>query len=232
MTRFLMAALLFVSACNTELYDTAPGDGFFTGSLLVMWVDAGSGDEGDGRFVYVPDTRGGKGLTFHRGGAAGDVTTITPGLMYTDGGSIPRLLQPFNGLNPWGYAPAYMAHDWLFVARKCLNDDIRTPEYKALESLEFDDSVRIMAEAVKALESARRVSDADIDKQAITLAVSSSISQRRWNETGACETNKVTPEHVKQIQARLNIGIRSKIASVMVDGERVAPADIVGQISF
>ena len=89
-----------------------------------------------------------------------------------------------------------------------------------------------MAEAVKALESARRVSDADIDKQAITLAVSSSISQRRWNETGACETNKVTPEHVKQIQARLNIGIRSKIASVMGDGERVAPADIVGQISF
>jgi len=39
---------------------------------------------------------------------------IEPGMMFTDGGSIPRALWVFKDLSPWAYAPAFLIHDWLF----------------------------------------------------------------------------------------------------------------------
>ena len=41
---------------------------------------------------------------------------ITPRHMFTDGGSIPRFAQAHSSLSPWGYAPAYLIHDWEFDA--------------------------------------------------------------------------------------------------------------------
>nr|WP_249779640.1 DUF1353 domain-containing protein [Bradyrhizobium sediminis] len=40
--------------------------------------------------------------------------------MYTDGGSIPRIAQIFNGLSPWGFGPAYIVHDWIFLRSQLL----------------------------------------------------------------------------------------------------------------
>ena len=82
-------------------------------------------DAGSGRFVYVPSP--GRPLTFHRRSHDATVRTIVPEMMYTDGGSIPRQAQLFRGFSPWGFAPAYMVHDWIFVARHCLTDGTPTP---------------------------------------------------------------------------------------------------------
>jgi len=93
--------------------------GHFKGSLVVVWVGEGGGP-GDGRFLYVPDPD--DPLTFKRNDPKAPGAVIRPGIMYTDGGSIPKIAQAFRGFSPWGYAPAYMIHDWLFVARHCLKD--------------------------------------------------------------------------------------------------------------
>jgi hypothetical protein len=45
--------------------------------------------------------------------------TIEPRRMFTDGGSIPRVLWPIRSLSPWGYAPAFLVHDWEFDRHHC-----------------------------------------------------------------------------------------------------------------
>jgi hypothetical protein len=44
---------------------------------------------------------------------------IEPRRMFTDGGSIPRVLWPIRSLSPWGYAPAFLVHDWEFDRHHC-----------------------------------------------------------------------------------------------------------------
>jgi hypothetical protein len=80
-----------------------------TGVLLVQWND-------ERRFIYVGDPT--KPLQFH----GSDGRQINPGRMYTDGGSIPRVFWAFPGFSPWGYAPAYVVHDWLFHQHRCHSD--------------------------------------------------------------------------------------------------------------
>lgn len=165
--------------CASVDFDAAPA-GAFKGELLVMWVGEGSGSEGDGRFVFVPHPD--DPLTFTRS----DDRVIRPGMMYTDGGSIPRAAQAFNGLSPWGYAPAYMIHDWLFHARHCLNDGAATPDQSGLADLSFEESARILAEAIQTLVKARKVERRDVAAGAISWAVASPVARSRWGVKGAC----------------------------------------------
>ena len=230
-----LLAFLVLTACGSQIYDAArPGE--FRGSLLVMWVGPGDPGSGDGRFVYVPDPTSGQALTFERGvgttGTAANIRTIAPDWMYTDGGSVPRAFQPFRGLNPWGYAPAYMVHDWLFAARKCLRDPsvTPTPEERKVAGVTFRETYEIMAEAIKTLERVHQVSGSDVQPSAITWAVSTGISRRIWEQRNACE--RLTPEHERQVQARLGIGPRSARGSVMVDRKRTIPARVVAQFDF
>jgi hypothetical protein len=114
-----MAALgLALSGCATVDYLHTPA-GQFKGTAFVMWAGEGNGS-GDGNFLFVPDPR--DPLIFTRADPQSLGGVIQPGLMYTDGGSIPKIAQVFNGFSPWGYAPGYMIHDWLFVGRHCLVD--------------------------------------------------------------------------------------------------------------
>lgn len=109
-----MAALgLALSGCATVDYLHTPA-GQFKGTVFVMWVGEGNGS-GDGNFLFVPDPR--DPLIFTRADPQSLGGVIQPGLMYTDGGSIPKIAQVFNGFSPWGYAPGYMIQDWLFVGR-------------------------------------------------------------------------------------------------------------------
>jgi hypothetical protein len=87
-----------------------------------MWVGAWSPSSGDGQFVFVPNPN--DPLKMSRIDQDGNVVgePIQPGMMYTDGGSIPRIATVFKGFSPWGYAPAYMIHDWLFIAKHCVTD--------------------------------------------------------------------------------------------------------------
>ncbi len=67
---------------------------------------------------------------------------IRPGLMYTDGGSIPKIAQVFKGLSPWGYAPAYMIYDWVFTARHCIVDGETNARFDQVHDVTFKDFAR------------------------------------------------------------------------------------------
>jgi hypothetical protein len=104
--------------------------GELRGKLLVQWYDY---DE----FIFVPDQK--DPLTFVRY----NKEQITPEKMYTDGGSIPRPLWGMRRYSPWGYAPAFIVHDWLFVMHKC-----KLPGYEAYD---LDKTAWIMSEVIKTL---------------------------------------------------------------------------------
>ena len=138
-----LACLATLASCGHVDYENAPA-GKFSGSLFVMWIDDG-GALGDGTFVYVPHPDQPQKFTRT---AQGSVRTIKPQMMYTDGGSIPRIAQVFQGFNPWGYAPAYIVHDWLFVARQCNTDGLANTAEEKVANVTFQESAEIIAEAI------------------------------------------------------------------------------------
>ena len=104
MKMIVLVFALFVSACSSTYLAVRPGQ--FSGKLDVRWIE-------NDRFLFLSRTE--EPFVFKRP----DGQIIRPGPMYTDGGSIPRLLWGIKGYSPWGYAPAYIVHDWLFEAKHC-----------------------------------------------------------------------------------------------------------------
>ena len=102
---FSVLMLLCATGCASTLYSRTPvGD--FTGKLTVEWV-------APNEFIYRPDAQ--NPLRFK----PKDGPEIRPELMYTDGGSIPRLFWSAPGFGPWDFGPAYIIHDWLFEQHHC-----------------------------------------------------------------------------------------------------------------
>lgn len=236
LTRALLAVLLLTS-CGKLDYDRLPDDGEFQGSLLVMWVGENTTNAGSGRFVFVPAP--GDELRFVRGAAAaGDtVTEIRPGMMYTDGGSIPRQVQFFKGFSPWGYAPAYMVHDWLFVARRCWQEDGASEEEKAIAQLDFIETAEIIGEAIKALIKDGTVQQNDVAPGVISRTVAGPISERLWEKPAPCRDDRVSAAHREQVAAALE----PQVAAIILGdptGRRVTlprgkpPARLVRTITF
>src|SRR5207245_1298266 len=71
---------------------------------------------------------------------------IVPVEIFTDGGSIPRVLWGIPGLSPWGLGPAYVVHDYVFVVHRCNWD---APDH--VKQITFEQSAEILAELGKAL---------------------------------------------------------------------------------
>ena len=94
----------------------------------------------------VPNTN--DPLTFTWTDGKGRERSIRPQMMYTDGGSIPQIGQVSTASAPG--APAYMVHDWLYVARHCNLD--QTPDWSeaTVADIAFDDSAVILAASIKA----------------------------------------------------------------------------------
>jgi len=111
-----------------DIKATAPS---LSGNLLVQWND-------ERRFIYVGDDA--QPLLFK----GSDGRQIKPGRMYTDGGSIPRVFWAFPGFSPWGYAPAYVIHDWLFHQHRCHNDSAPNDYAMAQANLVLDDLIEIL----------------------------------------------------------------------------------------
>ena len=107
-----------------------------------------------------------------------DKRTIRPERMYTDGGSIPRMLWGVPGFSPWGYAPAYIMHDWVFEAHHCGLD-----EYK---SVTFDDSARYLGEAVKALMESGIAPKDEATALLIYEGVRTPLARSVWDRPNAC----------------------------------------------
>src|SRR4051794_8776624 len=92
----LCGLALFLSGC-ASLPPVGYAPGQFSGEVIVMWIGEGDGSSGDGRFLFVPNPR--RPLVFKRA-AGGPGAQVKPRMMYTDGGSIPRIAQVFRGLSP------------------------------------------------------------------------------------------------------------------------------------
>jgi len=158
-----MIILITLSSCASESYRDTPS-GNFSGALDVRWIR-------NDYFVFIPDEK--EPLTFTRK----DGTTITPKKMYTDGGSIPRFLWGVKGLSPWGYAPAYIVHDWLFEAQHC--------GYEPDNKFSFDDSVSLMAETMKTVMEISPEVRSYFVFDSVVAAIGSPIAEKIWNG-GSC----------------------------------------------
>jgi hypothetical protein len=221
--RAAAASTALLYGCVSVDYDNAQV-GAFSGSLLVMWLHEG-GSSGDGEFLYVPSPQA--PLTFVRETAPGVRQTIRPEMMYTDGGSIPSIGKVFKGFSPWGYAPAYMVHDWLFVARHCNRDGTPTPEEARVADMTFEESAQIMAESIKTLVSAGRVAPNDVAAHVIPGAVGGPVARAAWNRDGACAPNRVSGEDRRAAEAA--IGARAAGLDFPSDAPRVT---VIGEFSF
>ena len=162
----MVAIAALLPGCASVKYAKVP-KGEIGGRLTIEWVAAD-------RFVYRPDPQ--KPFYFKR--ANGEV--IRPKKMFTDGGSIPRPLWALRGYSPWGFGPAYLAHDWLFDAHHC-----NLPEAKDHTVFTAAD---VLAEVMKTLMEADKpqvVKSAGL-LDSIDAAVRTPIAQNLWN-TGKCE---------------------------------------------
>jgi hypothetical protein len=163
MRTLLALALLLLPGCS-QIHYSRVETGQLKGKLLVQWV---APDE----FIFVPHPT--DPLTFKR--ANGDA--ITPGRMYTDGGSIPRFLWVLRSYSPWGYAPAFIVHDWLFDSHHC--GDSPFPNYTN------SDAAMVMSEIMKTMMEETGQPNAFV-LYTMYEAVNSSIAQNLWDH-GACK---------------------------------------------
>src|SRR4029078_10036412 len=164
-------------------YQTTP-DGVLAGQVMVVRVGAD-------RFVYWPFTKDPLGFIPAQGSAI-PARSIRPGLMYTDGGSIPRPLRGLQGFSPWGYAPAYIVHDWLFAAHHCIAagkpmDPRDAGEVEKVRAFSFRNSIDALAEVMKTLMKTQRVATDPGAFDAISLGVETPVAENLWNK-GRCET--------------------------------------------
>jgi hypothetical protein len=102
-----MALMLFLSAlmavgCFSQRAYENSSTGKFEGAVDIRWLKPDL-------FLYVPNRTDPLRFTTAEG------RVFEPKPMYTDGGSVPRLLWSVPGYSPWGMGPAYILHDWLFI---------------------------------------------------------------------------------------------------------------------
>ncbi len=154
---------LVIAGCSSQAYrDTQ--EGAFSGAIDVRWIK-------NDYFLFIPNKD--DPFTFTRS----DGRTIQPGAMYTDGGSIPRFFWGVKGFSPWGYAPAYIVHDWLFVAQHC--------DYPPDNQFTFEESALILAEALKTIMETDTSTRSYFAFNSIYDAVKTPIAENLW-DNGTC----------------------------------------------
>ena len=160
----LATALAFCTTpCLADFYDTVK-PGKLEGKLIVQWVEPDV-------FLFLPDTK--NPLSFTRA----DGSKIVPGKMLTDGGSIPRPIWILRSYSPWGYAPAFIVHDWLFEQKHC--------KYEGHTKYTVSDAALIMAEVMKTMMEVKKVEVDRLTVWSMHTAVNSPIAVTLW-EQGKC----------------------------------------------
>ena len=158
-----IAILSILPGCASVFYSRTH-TGEFRGKLDIEWI-------APNRFIYRPNPR--DPLVYR----TFDGRTIQPRLMYTDGGSVPRLLWSVPNLGPWDFAPGYIIHDWLFEQHHCREGD--------WQAYNFDTSVAILPEAVKT--QMEKSGDREpVVVWAIAEAVRTPIAKELW-DSGECK---------------------------------------------
>lgn len=192
----------------------APGE--ISGNLMVFWV-------GEDRFIYYPHQADPLTYTYPRPPDGSPPRTIQPGVMYTDGGSIPQAVRGIAGFSPWSYGPAYVVHDWLYLAHRCvaagaigrLRPEDRAEALKAGD-VSFAEAARLLAAVIAALAEAEVVPRRRFVPGIIFIAVYYLSARRNWDarEPGGCRP--VSPEDLARIEASIVAGA--------LNGEAAGPA--------
>jgi hypothetical protein len=159
----LLALTVAQGAQSADFYDTV-SVGTLKGKLTVQWIEPDI-------FLFVPDTD--SPLTFTRSNGE----KIVPGRMLTDGGSVPRPLWILRNYSPWGYAPAFVVHDWLFEVHHCQYDGFKKYSYK--------DAASIMSEIMKTMMVLKKVEVDRLTLWSMHAAVASPIAEKQW-DSGKC----------------------------------------------
>ncbi|MBU1565010.1 MAG: DUF1353 domain-containing protein [Proteobacteria bacterium] len=164
-----LSLLLNLTGCGYFNYQTTE-KGKFGGDLEVRWVKPN-------QFIFLPAQN--NPFYFERNGKR-----IQPKAMYTDGGSIPQLIWNVPGYSPWGYAPAYIIHDWIFVAHHCQDPD--DGEYS------FNESATILSEGIKTLMENKVAPKSYFTHYTISKAVESKIAENYWDDKKYKDDGKCT----------------------------------------
>ncbi|HRK18422.1 MAG TPA: DUF1353 domain-containing protein [Hyphomicrobiaceae bacterium] len=143
--------------------------GKLEGKLVVQWLEPD-------KFLFVPDSAA--PLRFTR--STGEV--IQPQKLMTDGGSVPRAMWVARSYSPWGYAPAFIIHDWLFEMKRCAMPNNPATSHRV--------AADIMAEVMKTMAAAGVVSLDDLTLLSMHAAVNSSVARDYW-ETGTCTSQTI-----------------------------------------
>lgn len=165
-----LAASLLVSGCDDLatgwLYDRTD-TGTLKGKLVIEWVD-------QDRFIFIPDAQ--DPLTFTRK----NNEVVRPERMFTDGGSIPQALRALKSYSPWGYAPAFVVHDWLFVMKQC--------RIAGFEKYSAETAATVMAEVMKTvMENPKYGGPNKLVHYSMYEGVRSTAAKDYW-DNGPCDT--------------------------------------------
>lgn len=177
------------------------GNGALSGRVLVEWV-------AEDAFIYRPDPDPKKRLSFT---PSFMTTAIVPDLMYTDGGSIPRIFWSIPGLSPWGLGPAYIIHDWIFLVHRCGRD--APPEVKAIN---FDQSAQILAEVGKSLVDAGLIQHNKLEE--IVWAIQTKYARDIWERPATPEECAIPP--TAKERARLRLAPAKKVVDFFIPPPR------------
>jgi len=168
---FAAASALMISGCGKSYDEFEPGE--FQGRLIVEWYDKDI-------FVFRPDPEDPLVFTRYNDEA------FQPATFQTDGGSTPQILRAFKHYSPWGYAKAYIIHDWIFSEHYC----------GRMQDVSFHESADILSEGVKTMIETRGEDDPSERKvlETIDLGVRTTFARDAW-DNGAC--NPVSPTGVE-----------------------------------
>ena len=197
----LITVSLLLSACCAHKSYEKTGVGQFEGVVDVRWLEPDL-------FLFVPNKDNPLRFT-----TADGTRVIMPKAMYTDGGSIPRIFWSIPGYSPWGLAPAYIIHDWIFMTHHC-----GTIGY---ENIYFADSSRFMGESIKTLMEKDMVPKDEALFFNVVTAVKTQIAERIWNN-GECNLPPEllaygTVADFKPILSRESAEIKQKIQKMESD---------------
>jgi hypothetical protein len=224
----VLAAALAVSSCVSPHVDVNdPGE--VSGKLMVFWI-------GYDQFVYYPFYDDPLVYTLPRDLAEKLGTrTMRPGAIYTDGGSIPQAVRNVAGLSPWGYGPAYIMHDWLFVAHHCIvhdrvdkHDRRDREEVETVRKVDFGMSADILASVIQALVKQKKVPENALAPGAIYAGVDSVVARNLWDSRNPKSCDPPDAEVIRDIEDKLRDGARR--AALPSPGDR--PPLLVYQQDF
>lgn len=120
---------------------------------------------------------------------------IVPSLMYTDGGGVPHIFWSIRGLSPWGFGPAYIVHDWLFVVHRC-----HWPAPPEVQAITFEQLAQILPEVGKSLVKSGLIDHNKLEE--IVWAIQTKYARDIWDRPpSGDDCDHPSPTHIKSLRA-------------------------------